>query len=240
MRDLTFEPAWPIFTGMLATKYGYFAAPELATCGTDGITLLLQAMQNPNPIVRINAASTFDSAGDWGFVYPALYSTQIHNAALGWITNREPAVRIAGLFLLQVWGRDRGEFSSALAALLNDPDPDVRASAIMDAFPNGPERTPDAVLTALLKSSDHFARELGLGILAQNADRQSAKLGKQSVELALPLLDDPNPFVQDMAERVLLSMTGQEFSDKQTNEWRLWWDQNQTNFVVHERPERIW
>ncbi len=88
------------------------------------------------------------------------------------------------------------------------------------------------VITILLQNSDPMARMDGVTILYRNAN-------KQSVELALSLLNDPNPFVKELAGSTLRALTGQDFTDDQSGEWEKWWNENKTNFVVQLRRQKF-
>jgi hypothetical protein len=81
-------------------------------------------------------------------------------------------------------------------------------------------------------SSDLLARLIGLKILYKNAERQS-------VELAMPLLNDPERAVRLRTARTLRALTGQHFTDKQVDQWQAWWMSNKTNFVVQVDPEEL-
>ena len=84
----------------------------------------------------------------------------------------------------------------------------------------------------MLQNIEPFARVFGLDILYRNAD-------KQSVELALPLLQDSDELVRLKTAQTLRAMTGQHFTETQNNEWTKWWTENKTNFVVQLHPEEL-
>jgi HEAT repeat protein len=91
----------------------------------------------------------------------------------------------------------------------------------------------DADDVALLQNSDPNIRGgLGLVILYQNAD-------KKAVELALPLLKDPEIPVRIRAAATLRALTGQHFTDEQAAEWENWWTENKAHFVVQLHPEEL-
>jgi HEAT repeat protein len=91
----------------------------------------------------------------------------------------------------------------------------------------------DADDVALLQNSDPNIRGgLGLVILYQNAD-------KEAVELALPLLKDPEIPVRIRAAATLRALTGQHFTDEQAAEWENWWTENKAHFVVQLHPEEL-
>lgn len=228
MRDLNFDPALPAFTEMLGSKYGYFAASSLASFGKDdGVPSLLQAMQNPDPAVRTNAATAFNNMFNWGNIYQIADDPRIEKAALSWLTDSEPSVRIAGLDMLNNYVTHT-KFNSL--PMLQDPDPTVRCMALADVF--SPENQPisDEVVTTLLHNSEAYIREDGVTALFNHAN-------KHAVELALPMLKDPNMFVRQLAGSTLRALTGQDFSDDQIDNWNAWWNQSKDNFTVHLRRE---
>ena len=102
----------------------------------------------------------------------------------------------------------------------------------MPSFINDGTGISDIEAAPLLQNADPIARLIGLKILFKNAE-------KQSVELAIPLLKDPEPAVRLRVARTLRALTGQHFTDKQVNEWQEWWTANKTNFVVQLHPEEL-
>src|ERR1019366_10591660 len=59
----------------------------------------------------------------------------------------------------------------------------------------------------------------------------SKNANKQSVELALPLLHDPDELVRLKAAQTLRELTGQNFSEDQADEWGKWWMTNKNQFI---------
>jgi hypothetical protein len=91
----------------------------------------------------------------------------------------------------------------------------------------------DAEDLSLLQNSEPNIRGgLGLVILYQNAD-------KQAVEMALPLLKDPEIPVRVRTAATLRALTGQHFTGEQADEWEKWWAENKANFVVELHPEEL-
>jgi Tfp pilus assembly protein PilF len=76
----------------------------------------------------------------------------------------------------------------------------------------------------LLQNPDPSARMVALNIFSKNAN-------KQSVELALPLLRDPDELVRLKAAQTLRELTGQNFSEDQADEWGKWWMTNKNQFI---------
>ena len=79
MRDLVFERAIAVFTDELGTKYGYYTAEKLARFGAEAVPAFLVASQNTNPIVRINAASSFYRH------YGLIRDSRLTEATINWL-----------------------------------------------------------------------------------------------------------------------------------------------------------
>jgi len=94
------------------------------------------------------------------------------------------------------------------------------------------EKFSDDDALILLQNPQPVVRLLGLRVLDQNPE-------KQSVELALPLLHDPNELVRQKTAQTLRMLTGQHFTEDQANEWRKWWQENKTNFVPQQHPDEF-
>ena len=84
----------------------------------------------------------------------------------------------------------------------------------------------------LLQNPEPVARLLGLTALSQNPE-------KDSVELALPLLRDPDEMARLKAAQTLRVLTGQHFTEDQTDQWMKWWTENKTNLSVQLHPEEL-
>jgi tetratricopeptide (TPR) repeat protein len=76
----------------------------------------------------------------------------------------------------------------------------------------------------LLQNPEPSARMVALNIFSKNAN-------KQSVELALPLLRDPDELVRLKAAQTLRELTGQNFNEDQADEWGKWWMTNKNQFI---------
>jgi HEAT repeat protein len=92
------------------------------------------------------------------------------------------------------------------------------------------EKLSDDDAMILLQNSSPVAEMLGLAILNQNPE-------KKSVELALPLLRDPDEIVRLKAAQTLRALTGQQFTEDQADDWAKWWTENKTAFVAQLQPE---
>jgi HEAT repeat protein len=125
---------------------------------------------------------------------------------------------------------DREAISLALAQLRN------RNNNKVEVIPPGGidegAGISDAEAIPLLQNTDPLARLIGLNILYQNAE-------KQSVELALPLLQDRERAVRMRAAATLRALTGQHFTEDQPGQWEKWWTENKTNFAVQLHPEEL-
>jgi len=120
MRDLTFEPAISVFADWLGTKYGYFAVAGLACFRNDAVPALVAAFQNTNPVVRITVASIFNR------YYGTILDPRLTQAALSWLQDSEPEVRVAGVRLLTDYPSWNPTNAARLVPMLRDPDRGVR------------------------------------------------------------------------------------------------------------------
>jgi hypothetical protein len=82
----------------------------------------------------------------------------------------------------------------------------------------------------LLQNTDPSVRAFGLKTLYHDVQ-------KSSIELALPLLKDPEQIVRRRACDFLADLTGQDFSADEPAQWEKWWVENKANFVVN--PEQV-
>ena len=119
MRDLMFEPAISVFVSKLDSKYGYFAAANLTLFGTDAVPALMAALHSSTPAVRVNAASVLDNR--------MLFSdSRVKEAAISWLKDSEPKVRIKAVRVLTDQSSWKPEFAEVLVPLLRDEDAEVR------------------------------------------------------------------------------------------------------------------
>jgi lipoprotein NlpI len=77
-----------------------------------------------------------------------------------------------------------------------------------------------------------LARLAGLSVLQQLAN-------KESIELVLPLLRDPEKPVQGRAWRLLRELTGQALPQDQPDKWEQWWATNKAAFLMADRTKAI-
>jgi hypothetical protein len=235
MRDLEFEPAVPVYMDLLETDYGYFAATSLAAFGEQGIPALIRAMGCTNSAVRAHAAELFVNSYNWdeSHLYDVAADPRLKTAALTWLKDPEPSVRLAGFNELTGFQRGwMGEYGDDLIPLLDDPDLGVRQAVVnlLGSKCDGPLF--NKVIPVMLRNSEPSARVDGLSMLYWKAD-------KSSVAMALPLLKDPIDLVQERANAVLCALTGQHFTQDQPEQWGKWWADHQADFVVERHPEEL-
>jgi hypothetical protein len=123
-----------------------------------------------------------------------------------------------------------------MLSLLNIPDHEmlgIVATQLRYRDPNGSEYDiSNEEAKPLFQNPDPLARMIGLIILYDNAN-------KQSIDMALPLLNDPERSIRLRAAGILRALTGQHFTADQPDEWKQWWASNKTNFVVEQHPEEL-
>jgi HEAT repeat protein len=139
-------------------------------------------------------------------------------------------VRVSGMKML--WHLQVPIPREELLQLFKLPDREAISLALSQLRNGNNENISDAEAISLLQNPDIIARMIGLKILYQNAE-------KQSVELALPLLKDPQPLVRRRTAATLRALTGQHFTDEQPDQWEKWWDENKATFVVELHPEEL-
>ena len=137
--------------------------------------------------------------------------------------------RAASLEILDRLGIEAEISRADLLSFFTSPDYLVLNAAFTQLGGQHGEVSGDEALV-MLQSPQIVARLLGLHALDQKPE-------KQSVELALPLLRDPDEMVRLKAAQTLRALTGQQFSEDQADEWTKWWVKNKTDFVAQSRPE---
>jgi HEAT repeat protein len=204
--------------------------------------------------VRMAGVEVMTDYGNW--------NTNFAEPVIAMLRDLDPGVRGAAVFALPRFRSDLEPYLPEFEQLLNDPNPDIQYSGVQLLQRLGYEVPPDNLLTslkstnlevvsvaysqlkrqgekltddqalALLQNPEATVRTFGLDALGQNRE-------KQSIELALPFLKDPDEMVRLKAAQVLHVLTGQPFSEDQSDEWLKWWDQNKTNLVVQPQPEEL-
>jgi len=124
MRDLVFEPAISILSDEFGTEYGDGAADKLARFGADAVPAFLAAFQSTNPAVRITATSIFNRH------YGSIQDPRLTEAAVAWLKDAQPEVRMAGVNVLTGYGSWNPKNADALVATLRDEDAGVRRAAM--------------------------------------------------------------------------------------------------------------
>ena len=81
----------------------------------------------------------------------------------------------------------------------------------------------------LLHNPTLMGRQLGLKVLYQNGSRQA-------VELAIPMLRDPDERVKSSVHRLLQRLTGQDLPPDPPEKWEQWWTENGSTFTPKEQP----
>src|SRR5208282_1725232 len=77
-----------------------------------------------NPAVRISAASAFTDP------MVSFSDPRLTEAAVAWLKDSEPEVRMAGVNVLTEYGQWNPKNAGALIAMLRDKDPGVRSTAV--------------------------------------------------------------------------------------------------------------
>lgn len=227
--------------------YGSIRDPRLTDAAVNWLT-------DSEPEIRMTAVMMLTEYGNWQPKYA--------EPVVAMLRDEDPGVRHAVVFGLSRFRGDLGKYIPTLQKMLKEPDANTRTASleIIDrlgieaeisradllAFFTSPdylvlnaaftqlggqhgEVTCDEALV-MLQSPQIVARLLGLHALDQKPE-------KQSVELALPLLRDPDEMVRLKAAQTLRTLTGQQFSEDQADEWTKWWVENKTNFVPQQHPE---
>jgi hypothetical protein len=232
MRDLEFEPALSVFGDLLGTKYGYFAVEGLARFQTAAVPVLLAAFQNTNPVVRVNAAFIFNRH------YGSISDPRLTEAAVSWLKDSEPEVRMAGIETLTGYSNWNPKNAAPLVAMLRDKDPGVR-HAVIFALPRfqGDLKNNISQFQEMLKDPDPEMRAAGLEMLQRLGEdipltdliaffkspdpeavswaftqitRQSEKISDDD---ALVLLQSPQPLARQLGLRALDQNPGKQSAE---------------------------
>ncbi len=294
MNDLDFEPAPPVFAAELGTKYGYYAATCLASLQKDAIPTLVTAISSPNTSVRLDAISCFDhgfnedadprltaAAQTWlndsepevrlaaAEVLFAAWNPQNAGRLVALLRDPDPDVRLSVARQLQnpSLRRDVEKQLPVIREMLNDNDPNIRASGIrmlillqqpvtreqlLSCFAIPDQSVIGLAISQFQEFGKRGSRRYELSDqeavpLLHNSEPFARLVGlvvlvgnatPESVELALPLLKDTDLMVRNRAELSLRRLTGQTFTADQTDEWNRWWSANQAHFVVPPPPQR--
>ena len=206
------EPEIRTSAVVLLTEYGNWQ-PKYA----QSVVLLLR---DPDPGVRHVVASTIPRfRGDLEKYIPAIQEM---------LKDTNAETRAVSLELLDRLGI-KAEISRAdLLSFFTSSDYEALNAAFSQLGGGHGEISGDEALV-MLQSPQIVARLLGLNALAHKPERQS-------VELALPLLRDPDEMVRLRAAQTLRTLTGQDFSADQPKQWLDWWAENKPNFTAPVPP----
>ena len=152
----------------------------------DTFVELLPLLEDSDEMVREFANSSVSRSPDVEKFAPLFHKM---------LTDTNPAVRLAGLRVINTKGLPIS--NDELFAFFKMPDR-VAVAISTGYFRNmyGRYALSNEQAIPLLQNSEPIARIIGLRILSQNA-------ADDSIELATPLLDDPNPTVQHSAALVI-------------------------------------
>ncbi|MEJ0090687.1 MAG: DUF2330 domain-containing protein [Limisphaerales bacterium] len=176
MRDLEFAPAIPVFASALADTEGALAAANLMRLGTNGVSTLISAMQNTNPVVRVHAVSFTEEMFDLSS------------------SNRRSDDEYSNQRAMNP------ELLKLLPTLLDDSEPEVRLHAAYAAENSSSPAYFNRMLT-LLRDSNAEVSAAALGYLREQRDEVP-----KHIPLFREMLQDTNVNVQIAGLRLLMSI----------------------------------
>lgn len=187
MHDLLFAPAAAVFVEDLAGDAGYYVAQNLTRLGSNAVPILLHALQNTNPVVRIHAAFALT---EWNGM-PFMEFSQLAEAVPPLFQDSEPEVRMdAAVAAGEAW---RPEFAAPLIGLIQDGDQNVRQAASMALSRNTRNLAePPTALLTMLRDTNLEVRANALQALANSP----VVIPR---ELIAPLLNSTNDHVSGPA-----------------------------------------
>ena len=204
-------------------------------------------LKDSEPEVRVAGISMLTEYPNWNPTNAELFVPMLRDP--------DRRVRHELAFALPKFRNDLGNYFPVVYEMLKDKDLNIRVSAVemlerlsvpipvedllplfnlQDSLSLGlvaqalyHEEVSNDEIIPLLQNPEPSARMVALNIFSKNAN-------KQSVELTLPLLRDPDELVRLKAAQTLRELTGQNFSEDQADEWGNWWKANKSQFVpVH-------
>ncbi len=233
----------PVVRVQAASVIAPLRDPRLAKC-------LPELFKDAEPGVRLNAALAAQDNWNPGFVEPLI----------GLFRDRDDEVRQEATACLARHTEDTAGYIPVFRKMLEEQNPGIKASALrmlvnlrekfsraellqlaavpqnevvgMAVYELGDTPISCAEAVPLLHNPETLARLFGLIALLDNANTQS-------VDLALPLLNDPNVFVKKKAAAILRVLTGQHFPPDQPTQWEKWWAANRATFTVAIHPEEL-
>lgn len=229
--------------------YGSIRDPRLTDAAVNWLT-------DSVPEIRMTAVMMLTEYGNWQPKYA--------EPVVAMLRDKDPRVRHAVVFGLPRFRGDLEKHIPTIQKMLKDPDANARAASLeilgrlgieaeisradlLSFFTSSDYLVLNAAFTQLggqhgevssdealvmLQSPQIVARLLGLHALGHKPERQS-------VSLALPLLRDPDEMVRLTAAQTLRTLTGQQFTEDQTDEWEKWWMENKAKFVAPLQPEEL-
>ncbi len=225
--------------------YGVVLDPRLTSSA-------LTWLKDSESSVRMAGVSMLTEYPNWNPTNAEFLVPMLHDSDSG--------VRHRLAFALPRFRNDLGKYIPAFQEMLDDKDLNIRVSAVEmlerlnvvipvkdllplfsvhDSLSQGlvaqafyRESVSNDEIIPLLQNPEPVARLVALRILYQNAN-------KQSVELALPLLNDSDQQVRMHAAATLRALSGQHFTADQQDQWQQWWTANKTKFVVQLHPEEL-
>lgn len=212
------------------------------------LSRLPSLFKDKDPEVRLHAIGAAGESGSPRFFDAALEllrddNSEVANAAVGYLrlqryeaAKRIPllhqmlkdtnvVVQMAGLrllFLVRV-KLPREE----LLPLFSAPRMEVAGLAYQILKPDG---VSPSEAKPLLQNPAWMVRLLGLRVLNEDCNNES-------VELAMPLLREKEPFMRERTCALLTLLTGQNIPADQPERWEKWWSENKATFVVD--PEKV-
>ena len=225
--------------------------PRRRAMNPELLKLLPALLNDPDPEVRLHAVYAAGNSHSPAFFDVMLQLlrddyAEINEAAQGYLRQQpgelhehvpllrqmlkdtNASVQIAGLRLLMSIP-DVSIPRDEVLPLFSVPRMDVAGAAVAylrNKSISGEEAKP------LLQNSLGMVRMMGLAILSVNANNQS-------VELAIPLLKDPEPTIRLRACNLLTDLTGQNFPAEAFEQWEKWWGQNRATFKVSISPQEL-
>jgi hypothetical protein len=215
------------------------------------LKLLPALLNDPDPEVRLHAVNAA-----WNSMSPGFFDrmlkllrddyAEVSEAAQGYLrSQRDELPKHIPLFRQMLKDTNVNVQIAGLRLLMSIPQVDIRRDELLPLFSIPRMEVVGAAVAYLRKESISceeakpllhnslgMARMMGLGILRMNAN-------SQSVELAIPLLKDPEEAIRLRAHDLLTDLTGQNFPAEQPEQWEKWWEQNKATFTVSISPDEL-
>ena len=221
------------------------------TLNPELLGLLPTLLNDPDPEVRLHAVYEAEDSQSPKFFNRMLEllrddNAEVSDAARGYLkSQRDELPKHIPLFRQMLKDTNVNVQIAGLRLLMSIPNVDIPrddllplfsvprlevAGAAMGRLKNGGISCEEA--KPLLHNSLGMVRMMGLAVLRTDANNQS-------VELAIPLLKDPEPNVRHRAYDLLTDLTGQNFPAEPPEQWEKWWEQNKATFKVSISPDEL-